>query len=169
MRSAEIRSLFNYNRWANRQVLARAEALSFRQLRQPARVSHGSLLGTLTHILGTETIWRIRCQERISPRSLFSAEDFPSFEALRTRWEKEMGAMSGYVDELGDGDFQVRIPYTNTKGIAFETPLWQILLHVVNHGTQFRAEAAVILTENGVSPGDLDYIVFVREREQTTA
>jgi uncharacterized damage-inducible protein DinB len=37
------------------------------------------------------------------------------------------------------------------------------LVHVVNHGTQFRSEAAVALTEYGHSPGDLDLIFYLRQ------
>ena len=46
-------------------------------------------------------------------------------------------------------------------------PVWQMLVHVVNHGTQHRAEAAAILTAEGHSPGELD--LFNYAEEQVTA
>ena len=39
-------------------------------------------------------------------------------------------------------------------------PVWQMLVHVVNHGTQHRAEAAALLTSQGRSPGELDLIDY---------
>jgi uncharacterized damage-inducible protein DinB len=42
--------------------------------------------------------------------------------------------------------------------------VWHCLLHVVNHGTQHRSEAAALLTEYGSSPGDLDVTMFLNEQ-----
>jgi uncharacterized damage-inducible protein DinB len=39
-------------------------------------------------------------------------------------------------------------------------PVWQMLLHLANHGTQHRSEAALLLTGAGRSPGDLDLIDY---------
>lgn len=71
--------------------------------------------------------------------------------------------MRSYLAGLTDDDLTSIIRYSRTGGTRLETPLWQILLHVINHGTQTRSEAAVLLTQFGHSPGDLDYMIFLRE------
>jgi uncharacterized damage-inducible protein DinB len=39
-----------------------------------------------------------------------------------------------------------------------------MLVHVVNHGTQHRAEATALLTGEVRSPGELDLINYAEER-----
>ena len=39
--------------------------------------------------------------------------------------------------------------------------LWDMMVHVVNHGTQHRSEAAMALAAMGRSPGDLDFLDYV--------
>ena len=72
--------------------------------------------------------------------------------------------MRAFLVALKDDDLNQVVRYTSTKGKPFENTLWHLLLHVVNHGTQHRSEAAILLTEYGASPGDLDFILFLREQ-----
>jgi uncharacterized damage-inducible protein DinB len=163
MNRSDILTLFDYNYWANARVLRASARVSPEQFTAPARVSHGSLRGTLAHILGTEIVWRMRCQEGISPTAVPNESEFSSLESLVQRWQSEEQAMRGFLSSLNDEDLTRTIRYTTTRGVPFENVLWNLLVHVVNHGTQFRAEAGVVLTEYGQSPGDLDLLVFIRE------
>ena len=53
--------------------------------------------------------------------------------------------------------------YRALDGTPYTQPLWSLLSHLANHGTQHRSEAAAMLTILGRSPGNLDMIVFYRE------
>ena len=162
MNIAAIHSLFDYNYWVNQRILETAACLSNEQFTTPGEVSHASLRGTLVHALSAEWAW-LRRSQGSSPRGLPLEDEFPDLESLARRWQEEEKAMRSYLAGLTDDDLTSIIRYSRTGGTRFETPLWQILLHVINHGTQTRSEAAVLLTQFGHSPGDLDYMIFLRE------
>jgi len=166
MRIRDVVTLFHYNYWANGLILKSAALVGQPGFTAPAPVSFGSLRGTLVHIYAAEWLWRVRCEEGKSPQAHPPQEDFPSLRVLGERWLAEERAMLAYLARLRDQDLDRVISYTNTRGIAYQNPLWQLLAHVVNHGTQFRGEAAVVLTQAGYSPGDLDFIRFLREANQ---
>jgi uncharacterized damage-inducible protein DinB len=159
----DVLTLFEYNYWANRRVLGAASAATPKEFAAPARLSHGSLRGALVHTLGAEVVWRLRCQQGISPRAMLSEDELPTLDLLRRRWKDEEHAMRTYLASLTDDLLLQPLKYTTTQGVPFVTILWHALAHVVNHGTQFRGEAAVALTEYGHSPGNLDLIAFLRE------
>ena len=73
--------------------------------------------------------------------------------------------MRSFLASLTDERLTQKIQYITTKGVPFENVLWHLLAHVVNHGTQFRSEAAIALTAYGQSPGDLDLLFFFRQME----
>jgi len=164
MRIDDIRLLFDYGYWATGRILNTAAAVNLEQYTAPGGASHGSLRDTLAHTLAAEMTWRRRCQEGISPAALPTGADFPTLATLQQTWQEEETAMAGYLATLDDADLDATIHYKTTKGAALQNPLWHILTHVVNHGTQHRSEAAMMLSALGHSPGDLDLILFLRQR-----
>jgi uncharacterized damage-inducible protein DinB len=162
MKANEIIQLYEYNDWANARILDTTAGLSEAQFTAPvAKLSHTSLRGTLVHTLGAQWIWRSRCQG-FSPTAVLSEADFTTLEILQARWQDEAREMLRFLESLSDGDLDRPIRYASTKGQPFENTLWHILTHVVNHSTQHRSEAALLLTEWGHSPGDLDFILYLR-------
>lgn len=164
MNKQELLTLYDYNYWANARILRAAARVDATAFVAPQRFSHGGLRGTLVHALSAEWVWRVRCQEQQFPTTLLAEEDFPTFADLQARWQDEEAAMRAYVGGLSDAQINSTIFYKSTNGAPYEHLLWQILVHVVNHGTQHRAEAAVLLTGLGHSPGDIDLIIYLREQ-----
>lgn len=159
-----VLTLLDYNYWATERVLTAAAHLSDAQFVASTGFSLGSLRDILVHMLSAEWIWRMRCQEGISPIALLAREDYATLDSVRNRWQAEERAMRDYLRQLSDGDLDQTVSYRRTGGVPMEDTLWHLLLHLINHSTQHRSEAAVLLTECGHSPGDLDLIAFFRKR-----
>jgi uncharacterized damage-inducible protein DinB len=96
---------------------------------------------------------------------MLKEENFPSLPALRYRWEVEQKSWQAWLGTLTDDDLGRSVTYTRTGGQRHTNVLWHLVVHLVNHGTQHRSEAAALLTEYGRSPGDLDMIIYLREKE----
>jgi uncharacterized damage-inducible protein DinB len=164
MNQNDILALFDYNYWATTRVLSAAANLTPDQFTAPAGLSHGSVRGALAHTLIAEIVWRLRCAEGISLAALPADSDFPTVDVLRERWHDEEQKMRTYLKSLTNVALNQTVHYKTTKGVPYENVLWNLLAHVINHGTQFRSEAAVALTAYGHSPGDLDLLAFFREK-----
>jgi uncharacterized damage-inducible protein DinB len=167
MNIREILTLYNYNYWANQRILAASRQVSPTQFLAPTGHSFGSLRGTLTHTLDAERAWRILYQQQtLAAFRELQEETFPTFEALAQFWTEEERTMRDYLAGLSDDDLNGYVRYTTPEGDKRERVLWHCLLHVANHGTQHRSEAAAILTGYGYSPGLLDFTMFLNEQPQ---
>jgi uncharacterized damage-inducible protein DinB len=161
MNTGDIRFLFDYNRWANARILDVCAGVRAEEFLAPSPYPHSGLRGTLVHIHFAQWIWRQRWEGR-SPTARIQPEEFPEFGSLKVRWQEEESALEVFLEGLTDVKLASPFAYKTTRGDVYQDILWRSLLHVVNHGTQHRAEAAAQLTSLGCSPGDLDLILFTR-------
>ena len=162
MNKNNILTLFEYNAWANQCILETAAKISSEQFTNNVSFGYGDLRETLTHTLVAEYIWRVRWEGQTSI-DVFEAEDFPNFAALQTRWKSEEQLLAQFLENLSDDELDQPVNYKTSKGTYHSELLWQLMVHLVNHSTQHRSEAAAMLTEFGHSPGDIDFIIYLRE------
>ncbi len=165
MNKQDIQLLYQYNQWANARILKAASHVTDEQFLASASYPHGGLRSTLTHALFAEWIWRKRWEGDSPKAAAFTAADFPSFKSLYARWIEEEKHLQSFVEQITDEKLNSLLEYQTTKGDLYKEILWELMIHVINHGTQHRSEAAAMLTELGHSPGDIDLIVFLRERK----
>ena len=166
MNIQDILLIYEYNYWASKKILTLSASVTQEQFLAPASFPYGGLRGTLVHILDAEWGWR-GLFENQSFGSDLNPDDFPSLQSIVDRSREEESAMRAYLVKLHDEDMESHVRYTTDTGIKRDRILWHCLLHVVNHGTQHRSEAAALLTDYGHSPGDLDFTVFLNEHNKT--
>jgi len=165
MQVQDLRLIYDYYYWAAARILTAAGPLSAAQLAAQAAFPHRSLRGTLYHMLESEWAWRMVLQHGIPWQDLEMQEaDFPTLADIAARGREEEREMRAYLAGLDDAAVAGTIRYNVEDGKFRERVLWHCLLHVANHGTQHRAEAAAILTTLGHSPGDVDFTLFLHER-----
>lgn len=162
MKAEDIKLYFEYNEWANKRILDAAQRASREQLTAPNEYGWGDLRGALVHILDAEYGWFSFLFER-EDEGVLDPKNFADIAALRQRWERQSETNRQRLDALNDEDL-LRIHKSERNGKSYKWILWQVLVHVVNHGTQHRAEAAALLTGHGHSPGDLDMTLYYNER-----
>jgi len=152
--------MYRYNDWANQRILDTAARLSSEQYRTDAGASFGSVHDTLVHIVGVQWLWLSRWKGT-SPPALPRADAFPDLPAVRRRGAEVEAETREFVAALSEPDLERVVDYVNTEGERWAYPVWQQMLHLVNHGTQHRSEVAMVLTRFGHSPGWLDFLYFI--------
>lgn len=156
MQADEIRFLFAYDRWATRRVLRVLDGLDPAVWARANDVGERGVGSILVHHLGASQRWRIGFESQgdgEGPEP--EREPLPTINELRERWEAEWAAVDAWLPTVTDG----------FVGHVFDgVPVWQMLVHIVNHGTQHRAEAGALLTAEGRSPGELDLINYAEEQ-----
>lgn len=147
---ADVRFLFGFDRWATEKVLTVARTVPVQEWSESNRIDRRGLGGILVHALGAHERWRAGWEGR-SMVVRRENEPLPSAGELIDLWVAEWRALDAYLDGITD---------EVVRGRFEDVMAWHTYVHVVNHGTQHRSEAAVLLTGMGRSPGDLDLIDY---------
>ncbi len=162
----QVRALYEYNEWANNRVLQALSGISDDELLRQRDMSHNSIGVDLAHLLLAQVGWLSIWQGGARPVSLPGAGTGRHLDNLVDGLQRSDAAIREFIDTLSDSDLgQQRIdnPEGQNPSVTENRSmlLWDMMVHVVNHGTQHRAEAGMALTQFGRSPGDVDFVDFL--------
>lgn len=153
----EILYFIEYHNRANRKIFDTAAQLSPEQWMSPDQFDHGTAFQSLRHMVDVDWSWRQFCMGKdIGQTYLWDIVPMNTPAEVRAVWEKDSAELRAYADLLDEAALNKEVT------LPFPTPqtarVWQVLVHVVNHGTQHRAELARYFTVCGYSPGELDLL-----------
>lgn len=157
-----LQLLYNYNWTTHRKIWQIITKLTEEQFTQNIDYAHDSIHGQVVHMMGAEWIWLSRLQG-VSPTTLFRNEDYPMRPAIRARWDEIENDFRAYLATLNDDVLQEEFHYQTTSGKPFSNVRLHILLHVVNHGTDHRAQLLSMLHRLGAETIEQDLILYLRE------
>jgi uncharacterized damage-inducible protein DinB len=156
-----LRPLFSYNRWANERILGAVERLTPEQFTRDLGSSHKSVRDTLAHTYSALWVWLSRWRGT-SPTSHLPISEFATIEQTRVRGGAIEKDLDAFVQGVTDASLIEKISYKNYKGVEFRQPLWEMMLHVVNHSTYHRGQVTTLLRQLGAQPIETDLIVYFR-------
>lgn len=158
MNANAFRHFFSYHFSENRKIWDTCiTSLSQEQFTQDAGYSHGSVRNQVVHLVSVDDTWFSALQGMEIPETL-NPTDFDDRDTLRAHWDTVEVKMRGYLSKLQD-DQLFEKPFAD--GEDKDLILWQVLLHVANHGTDHRAQLLRLLNDLGVKTTYQDYIFYV--------
>ena len=158
-----FRHFYNYHFSENRKLWEDCVTqLSHEQFTREAGYSHGSVRDQIVHLMSVDEVWFSELRG-VEPSEPLPPADSDDRSIIRERWDSVEQGMRDYLAELRDDRlFDKPIVDPEEDKDLF---VWQVLLHVANHGTDHRAQLLRLINDLGVKTTSQDYIFYVYENQ----
>jgi uncharacterized damage-inducible protein DinB len=155
--------LYDYQRESNARVLDIVDELSESELQSTIVEGQPSISDTLLHMISIVQINVAWWSNRLSGEDAYLLEypvsEYRNSENLRELWVRTDAEIAKFIDSLkSNNDLERMYTRVTPDGETRNRVLWEMMLHVINHGTQHRSEVAMMLTKLGHSPGDMEIL-----------
>lgn len=157
MNADSFRHLYNYHFSENHKIWEYVTRLSYVQFVQAVNYSHGSVRNQVVHLLSVDEAWFGELRG-IEPPEPYQPASFDDREVLCERWKNVEQDMFDYLAQLQD-DMLWKRPIKEPEEDR-NLMVWQVLIHVINHGTDHRAQILRLLHDLGIQTTSQDYIFY---------
>jgi len=159
MNADAFRHFYDYHFTENRKLWDHVMQLTPEQFTRPVSYSRGSVRDQV-HLMDCDDTWFSELQG-VTPSEPVPPIDIDDRQILRARWDSIEQSMHDYLAELRD-DMLLEKPIKEPDEDK-DLIVWQVLLHVANHGTDHRAQILRLLNDLGLKTESQDYIFYVYE------
>jgi uncharacterized damage-inducible protein DinB len=158
-----LTQLATYHLWANQLLIDRILQLPQELQQKELPGSFPALSKTLLHMLDAESIWwqRMKLQEHVvRPGDHFTGSCADVAKALIQQSKQWQEWVLAAQPHMLDHEFI----YRNNRKETFKQPVFQVLVHIFNHGTYHRGQLVSMLRQ--LQAGNIpatDFIVWSRK------
>ncbi len=157
MNADAFRHFYEYHFAENRNLWdMHVVSLTQEQFTQPVDYSVGSVRNQIVHLISVDTTWFTALRGEDVPEWL-NPDEYADRGRIRAQWDTVEAMMREYLAGLRD-EMLLEKPFA--EGEDKDLYLWQVLLHVGNHGTDHRAQILRLLKDLGAKTVGQDYIFF---------
>ncbi|MEA2575384.1 MAG: hypothetical protein QOH93_2682 [Chloroflexia bacterium] len=161
-----IETLFQHNLWANLKVINACRDLDDAVLDASVPGTYGSIRATLTHIVRAEGNYLRRLSGQQPDRSGWG--EVPTLDQIRAGAQHTGEALIRESSRVQPSDM-LQVEWEGETG---KFPASIVLLQAINHATEHRTHINTILTQQGITPPDVDgwsYMWAIKAEEQKDA
>ncbi|MGZ5134406.1 MAG: DinB family protein [Flavitalea sp.] len=153
-----------YNTWANQKLADLIQTLPDDVLNRNLPSSFTTIHATLLHMWDAESIWwqRMKLQEVIiAPSRSFNGTTLD----VSTSLLHQNKLWATWVKNASLAALEHVFMYQNSRREQFKQPIYQMVLHVFNHGTYHRGQLVNMLRQSGIEKiPQTDFIVWSRKK-----
>lgn len=150
-----IHTLVKYHNALNDRLWESITHLTDDQFVQDVDFSHGSVHNQIVHMALWNTRWLRGLQGDSNARQFdLNPDNYSDREGAKKLWDSMGKDFADYVASLDEANLDDQI-----QGMS--GPTWQVLAHLVNHGTDHRAQILRLLHDFGAPTFDQDLIIHL--------
>jgi uncharacterized damage-inducible protein DinB len=151
-----IQTFVKYHLDMTRRIWESIDQITEEQFLTDDAYSRGSIRNLMVHLANTDSNWLAGLknipESQDPPKRKY--EDYPDRASVRAFWEATAKDVAEYVEALTETALE-------ENPVDILSPRWQVLLHIINHGTDHRSTVLQRLHEFGASTFDQDLIFWL--------
>ncbi|MCI0714387.1 MAG: DinB family protein [Chloroflexi bacterium] len=163
-----IQTLIDYHYGRYREVWDSIMTLSDEQFVQEIPYSWGSVRNHMVHLVDDDASW-IAFLERKDRLPLLQPEDFPTRAAVRIEYNAGEAHILNFINQIDEAALQQEYIWHPPPAPGPQrVTAWQVLVHIVNHGTDHRAQILRALYDLGAPTFDQDLMSYLWQTGKTS-